>query len=177
MKLILQQWMFENGSYKSHLNHASVYQALEVSIDCDNMEEFFEDKVKSRKRCHDDQDPSLLPLKDYDRSKKKRHDSDASRLKQPQGQQSSAWKSSNTREAPSSSSKLKSTSHSEQLIEDVLIPDDTHILDSKDIDAAHLPKIRTRPNWLKPIPEEEMHASPKLDWIIPPNGMPEAENN
>ncbi|GJZ86207.1 hypothetical protein Tco_0657817 [Tanacetum coccineum] len=63
--------------------------------------------TRSRKRRHDDQDPSLPPLKDSDQSKKKRHDSDASASKQPQAQTSSAWKTSNIIEAPSSSSKQK----------------------------------------------------------------------
>nr|GEX92441.1 histone deacetylase 14 [Tanacetum cinerariifolium] len=46
-----------------------------------------------------------------DKSRKRRHDS-------------SAWKTSNTREATSSSSKQKSAPHSEQPVDDVSIPDD-----------------------------------------------------
>ncbi|GKE32007.1 hypothetical protein Tco_1451329 [Tanacetum coccineum] len=61
--------------------------------------------------------------------------------KQPLAPQSSAWKTSDTREAPSSSS------------------------EQEDTDIAHLPKIKTKPDWLKPIPEEDIPASPKLDWF------------
>ncbi|GKA58639.1 hypothetical protein Tco_0757952 [Tanacetum coccineum] len=35
--------------------------------------------------------------------------------------------------------------------DDFLIPDDVHLLDSEDTGAAHLPKIKTKPDWLKPV--------------------------
>ncbi|GKB66795.1 hypothetical protein Tco_0928207 [Tanacetum coccineum] len=84
-----------------------LYDALEASMDHKNQKEFINATTKSRKRRHDDQDPSPPPLKDSDQSKKKRNDSDASASKQPQAQTSSAWKTSDTIEAPSSSSKHK----------------------------------------------------------------------
>ncbi|GKC41872.1 hypothetical protein Tco_1059594 [Tanacetum coccineum] len=52
-----------------------------------------------------------------------------------------------------------------------------HLSDSEDIGADHLPKIKTRLDWLKPIPEEEMLETPKSDWVIPPNDLPELKNN
>nr|GEZ07671.1 hypothetical protein [Tanacetum cinerariifolium] len=60
--------------------------------------------------------------------------------------QSSAWKTSDTRETPSSSSKEQSACHSEQLIEDVPIIDNVNVSDSKDTDIAHLPKLKTKPD-------------------------------
>ncbi|GJX09338.1 hypothetical protein Tco_0199197, partial [Tanacetum coccineum] len=48
---------------------------------------------------------------------------------------------------------------------------------SKDTGANHLPKIKTRPDWLKPIPEEEMSETPEPDWFIPLNDLPEPKNN
>ncbi|GJT35638.1 hypothetical protein Tco_0926057 [Tanacetum coccineum] len=62
-------------------------------------------------------------------------------------------------------------------LEDVPIPDDMNISDSEDTDTAYLPKIKIRPDWLKPILEEDRPATPELDWIIPPNDLPEIENN
>nr|GEU90506.1 retrovirus-related Pol polyprotein from transposon TNT 1-94 [Tanacetum cinerariifolium] len=100
IKEILHQRMFKSGSYKSLPEHDM-----------------------SRKRRHDDQDPPSLPP-DLDLSKKKIHDSDTSRSKQPLALQSSAWKASDTREDPSSSSKQQSAPHSEQPVEDVPIPND-----------------------------------------------------
>ncbi|GJU31847.1 putative reverse transcriptase domain-containing protein [Tanacetum coccineum] len=79
--------------------------------------------------------------------------------------------------APSSSSRQKSAPHSEQPVEDVPIPDDVNVSDSKDTDTAHLPKIKTRPDWLKPVPEEDRPATPEPDWVIPPNELPKTENN
>ncbi|GJS29395.1 hypothetical protein Tco_0490015 [Tanacetum coccineum] len=172
---VIKEVMFENGSYKSLPEHVALYEALEASMKCANMDKFLAEKDKSRKRRRDDQDPPPPP--DSYLSKKKRHDSDASCLKQPPAPQSSAWKTSDTREAPSSSSKQKSIPHSEQPVEDMPIPDDVNILDSEDTDTAHLPKINTRPDWLKPVPEEDRLETPEPDWIIPPNDLPEAKNN
>ncbi|GKD96483.1 hypothetical protein Tco_1380380 [Tanacetum coccineum] len=76
---------------------------------------------------------------------------------------SSTWKTSDTREAPSSSSKQKFIPYSEQPVEDVPIPDDMNISDSEDTDTAHLPKIKTKPDWLKPVPEEDRPATPEPD--------------
>ncbi|GKF13235.1 hypothetical protein Tco_0054697, partial [Tanacetum coccineum] len=54
----------------------------------------------------------------------------------------SASKTFDTREAPSRSSNQKNT---------------------EDTDATHLPKIKARPNWLKPVPEEEKPETPEPD--------------
>ncbi|GKB17467.1 hypothetical protein Tco_0851390 [Tanacetum coccineum] len=99
---------------------------------------------------HDDQDPPSPPTKESEQSKKKKHDSDASGSKQTPAQTSSAWKTSDIREAPSSSSKQKTAPQSEQ---------------------------QTKSDWLKPVPEEDKLETPELDWVIPPNDLPEPENN
>nr|GEW05744.1 hypothetical protein [Tanacetum cinerariifolium] len=67
--------------------------------------------------------------------------------------------------SPSSSSKQKQASQSEQPVDDVPIPDDVHISDSENTCDAHLPKIKTRPDWLKPVPKEEIPKTPKADWV------------
>ncbi|GKA10388.1 hypothetical protein Tco_0689821, partial [Tanacetum coccineum] len=79
--------------------------------------------------------------------------------------------------APSSSSKLKLASLSEQPVNDDPIPNDMYLSESEDTDTAHFLKIKTRPEWLKPIPEEETSETPEPDWIIPQNDLPETENN
>ncbi|GKC30750.1 hypothetical protein Tco_1038044 [Tanacetum coccineum] len=137
--------MFESGTYKSLPEHVALYEALESSIEHANRDEFLAEKDKSRKRQRDDQDPPSPPPKDSNQNKNKRHDFDASGSKQPPDSQSSAWKTSSTREAPSSSSKQKF--------------------------------IKNRPDWLKPVPEEDRPATPETDWVIPPNELPETENN
>ncbi|GKD35939.1 hypothetical protein Tco_1251448, partial [Tanacetum coccineum] len=90
---------------------------------------------------------------------------------------SSAWKKSDTREAPSSSSKQHSGPHLEQPVEDIPIPDTTTISDSEDTNSAHLPKIKLRSEWLKPIPEEDIPETLEPDWSVPTNDLPEPENN
>nr|GFC66148.1 hypothetical protein [Tanacetum cinerariifolium] len=67
----------------------------------------------------------------------------------------SAWKTFDTRDAPSSYSKQKYTSISEQPIQDIPIPDDVHVSNTEDTNATHLINIKPRQDWLKPIPEEE----------------------
>ncbi|GJS92780.1 hypothetical protein Tco_0799748 [Tanacetum coccineum] len=104
MKEILHDRMFESGSYRSLTEHTALYEALEASMDRENMEEFMDATAKSRKRRRDDQDPPLPPPKDLDQSKKKRHIS----LKQ------------------------KPDPQSKQLIDDIPIPDDMHLSDSED---------------------------------------------
>ncbi|GJS38891.1 hypothetical protein Tco_0563934 [Tanacetum coccineum] len=61
------------------------------------------------------------------------------------------------------SSRQKSAPHSKQPVEDVPVPDDVNISYSEDTDTAHLPKIKTRPDWLKPILEEDRPATLELD--------------
>ncbi|GJS48369.1 hypothetical protein Tco_0598490 [Tanacetum coccineum] len=48
---------------------------------------------------------------------------------------------------------------------------------SQDTGNAHLPKIRTPATWLRPLPEEDRSKTPKPYWSIPPNDLPEPENN
>ncbi|GJU44343.1 hypothetical protein Tco_1201609 [Tanacetum coccineum] len=83
-------------------------------------------------------------------ARKKKQDSNASASKQPPVQKFSAWKTSDIREAPFSSSKQNPASLSAQPIDENPIPKDMHLSESEDTGAAHLPKIKTRPDWLKP---------------------------
>ncbi|GKF65537.1 hypothetical protein Tco_0192054 [Tanacetum coccineum] len=73
MKEILRDRMFESDSYRSLPEHTTLYEALKASMDRENREEFMDATAKSRKRCHDDQDPLPHPPKYSDQSKKKRH--------------------------------------------------------------------------------------------------------
>ncbi|GJZ18502.1 hypothetical protein Tco_0554625 [Tanacetum coccineum] len=124
MKEIIHDRMFESGSYRSHTEHTTLYEALEASKDRENMEEFNEEMAKSH-----------------------------------------------------NSSKQKDASQFEQPVINVPIPDDEYFSDSKDIGEAHLPKIKTKPDWLKYVPEEDTPKIPELDWVVPPNDLPEVENN
>ncbi|GJU91466.1 hypothetical protein Tco_1303889 [Tanacetum coccineum] len=122
------------NALKAPPEHTALYDALEASMDHENREDFMDTTAKPYKRRRDDQDPPSPPPKGSDQSKK------------------------------TSSSKQKTAPQSKQPVDDVPILDDAHISDSEDTGAAHLPKIKPRPNWLKPIPEEERLETPKLDW-------------
>ncbi|GJS38522.1 hypothetical protein Tco_0563565 [Tanacetum coccineum] len=152
--------MFETGTYKSLPEHVALYKALEASMERANRDEFLAKRDKSRKRRRDDQDPPP-PLLDLDLSKKKRHNSGASGSSQPPAPQSSSWKTTDTRESPSSSSKQQSGPHAEQPDEDIPMPDTANISDSEETDYVHLPKIKQRLEWLKPIPEEDKPETPE----------------
>ncbi|GJT35147.1 hypothetical protein Tco_0925566 [Tanacetum coccineum] len=95
----------------------------------------------------------------------------------PPTPQSSARKTTDTRETPSSSSKQLFGPHSEQPVEDIAMPDTVNISDTEDIGSAHLLKIKPRPEWLKPIPEEDRPESLEPDWSVPPNDLLKLENN
>nr|GEU89651.1 integrase, catalytic region, zinc finger, CCHC-type, peptidase aspartic, catalytic [Tanacetum cinerariifolium] len=73
------------------------------------------------------------------------------------------------KEADQNSLQLHSPQPGKRLTLEKLLPEDT--------DTAHLSKIKTRPDWLKPVPEEDRPETPKPDWIIPSTDLPEAENN
>ncbi|GJV76369.1 hypothetical protein Tco_1507953 [Tanacetum coccineum] len=140
IKEMLHQRMFESGSYKSHPEHVALYEALEASMKRAQRDELLAKNAKSRKRRRDYQDPPPPPPVS-DPSKKRRHASDASGSSQSPAPQSSAWKTSDTREAPSSSSKQQET------------------------DSAHLPKIKPRPEWLKPNLEEDRPETPERPFL------------
>ncbi|GJU46399.1 hypothetical protein Tco_1203665, partial [Tanacetum coccineum] len=71
----------------------------------------------------------------------------------------------------------KSGPHAEQPVEDIPIQDSDNISDLEDTDSAHLPKTKQRPEWLKPIPDNERPATPEPAWVIPTSHIPDAANN
>nr|GEV68856.1 hypothetical protein [Tanacetum cinerariifolium] len=173
MKEIRHQCMFKTGTYKSLPEHVALYEALEASMKRTNIDELLTEIGKSRKRRRDDQDPPP-PLPDLDLNIRRRHDTDASGLSHPQAPQSPAWKKSNTQDAPLSSSKQQSSPHAEQPVEDLPMPETANISDSEDTDSAYLPKIKQKPEWLKPILDDKRLATPEPAWVIPSSHIPSA---
>ncbi|GKA33289.1 hypothetical protein Tco_0719656 [Tanacetum coccineum] len=47
----------------------------------------------------------------------------------------------------------------------------------KDTDSVHLPKTKQRPEWLKPILDDERPVIPEPAWVIPTSHIPNAVNN
>nr|GFB30667.1 hypothetical protein [Tanacetum cinerariifolium] len=75
------------------------------------------------------------------------------------------------------SDRSKNKKHDFDPIDNVPLPDDVHFSDSEDTGAAHLPKIKAQTDWLKPLTEDEAPKITKPDWLIPPNDLPNTENN
>ncbi|GJW22428.1 hypothetical protein Tco_0033050 [Tanacetum coccineum] len=84
--------------------------------------------------------------------------------------QSLAWKTSDTRESPSSSSKKKFVPHSEQPVEDVPMPDDTNISESE-TDTYTSPRSRDKPRMVESCTSGRQTNIPdpyeKLDLVNP----------
>nr|GEU93647.1 integrase, catalytic region, zinc finger, CCHC-type, peptidase aspartic, catalytic [Tanacetum cinerariifolium] len=108
MKEILHQRMFETGTYKYLPGHVAIYEALEASMECANRDELFNEMDNKRRR----------------------HDTGVFGSSQPQAPYSSAWKKSDTQEAPPSSFKQQSDPHVEQPVKDIPMPDTANIFDS-----------------------------------------------
>ncbi|GJU38296.1 hypothetical protein Tco_1191253 [Tanacetum coccineum] len=60
-----------------------------------------------------------------------------------------------------SKQRKKKKQDSDASADDIPIPDVKHISDLEDTSVAHLPKIKTRPDWLKPDPEEDIPETPE----------------
>nr|GFC53133.1 hypothetical protein [Tanacetum cinerariifolium] len=101
--------MFKSGIYQLQPKHVAIYEALEASMERNNRDEFLAEKEKSGKRRRDDQDPPPSPP-NSDQRKKTRYNSNASACHQPQAQMPSAWKTTDTRDVPSSTSKKMTAS-------------------------------------------------------------------
>ncbi|GJR42903.1 hypothetical protein Tco_1311006 [Tanacetum coccineum] len=190
-----------------HLYHALIEALI---TDEDAMDKEVKDRVKNHKRKHDsdddeddddDEGPSAgsnqgksskrrrhdsgasrsaqPPIKDDKQSSKKPWESNASASKQHPAFTSTGWQITDTRDAVVVSSMHISdpkSEHSEQSSDDIPMQDEGHVSDLEDTDNAHIPKVSTT-TWFKPIPEGERPATPEPEWTIPPNDFPEPENN
>ncbi|GJR62124.1 hypothetical protein Tco_1504286 [Tanacetum coccineum] len=61
--------------------------------------------------------------------------------------------------------------------DDILIQDSDNISDSEETDSAYLPKTKQRPEWLKPIPDDERPATSEPAWVIPTSHILDVVNN
>ncbi|GJY57857.1 hypothetical protein Tco_0457749 [Tanacetum coccineum] len=173
--------MHKNKSANRNLANYRLYHALmEALIEDENaMDKEVADKGESTKRRRHDSSASgsaQPPSKDSNQSTKNKLDSNASVAQQPPAHTSLAWQITDIRDTPPDPSMQRSDHQSEQSSDDNPITDERHVSDPKDTDNAHIPKVPAA-TWFKPIPEEEIPATPEQEWTIPSNDYPEPENN
>nr|GEX70190.1 hypothetical protein [Tanacetum cinerariifolium] len=56
-------------------------------------------------------------------------------------------------------------------------PQASYVSDLKDTNSTHLPKTKQRPEWFKPILDDDIPATPEPNWVIPTSHIPDAANN
>nr|GEV39701.1 putative ribonuclease H-like domain-containing protein [Tanacetum cinerariifolium] len=130
----------------------SVKEAIHVALQAplqDRFRELPEADIKEilHQRMFKNDPPPPLP--DSDLGKRRRHDTGTSGSSQSQAPQSSAWKKTDTRDAPPSFSKQQSDPHDEQ----------------------------PRPEWLKPILDDERPVTSESALVIPTSHIPDGVNN
>nr|GEW97135.1 hypothetical protein [Tanacetum cinerariifolium] len=151
IKEIHQQWMFEDKSYEVHEDHKKLYDALEKSLK------------------HDYSDKILSNLEDAGQKKRKRRDVPRT----PSG-----LDYTDTRYESDVVSGTQDLSPTDSLIQDDSIPDEqVHLSDDEDSESDHLPKVDSRKDWWKPLPEEERPATPELAWTITSSTVLDVDNN
>ncbi|GJY41591.1 hypothetical protein Tco_0428861 [Tanacetum coccineum] len=161
----------------NRLYHALMEALIE---DENAMEKEVADKVKDHKRKHDSDDDkddddegppagsnqgkstkrrrydsgasgsAQPPSKDSKQSTKNKLDSDASVAQQPPAHTLSAWKITNTRDAPSGPLMPRSEPQSGQYSNDIQIQNEEQDSDSDDNDNAHVPKVQSTTSWFSP---------------------------
>ncbi|GKD38116.1 hypothetical protein Tco_1258323 [Tanacetum coccineum] len=157
LKSALFKSMHKNKYENRNPANYGLYHALmEALIEDENvMDKEVADTVRDHKRKHDDDDDD-----DQDKSTKRRR----------------------TRESESTKKHLPPKNPprvimDKQPTEDILISDEGYVSDPEDTDNAHMPKVPDTTTWFRRIPEEERHASPEPEWVIPLIDLPEANNN
>ncbi|GJZ43459.1 hypothetical protein Tco_0590714 [Tanacetum coccineum] len=179
MKEILQQWMFEDNSYKAHEVHNDLYEALQKSLELDYSNQRLADQEEARKkkrkkraapRTPSGSPPSPPPPPPPPAGSAQQAGSEAPSSSKPAASthQSMAWTTSDTRFESTDFTAAQELSPTDSLMQDDSIPDEqVHLSDDEDSGNDHLPKADSRQDWWKPLPEEKRPATPEPAWTIP----------
>ncbi|GJS37935.1 hypothetical protein Tco_0536317 [Tanacetum coccineum] len=153
MKEILQQRMFEDDSYKAHIIHNDLYEALQKSLELDYSNQRLADQEEARKK------------------RQKRRDD-------PRTPPGSPPLPPSPPPPPASASGALELSPTDSLMQDDSIPYEQVLFsDDEDFGNDHLPKADSRQDWWKPLPEEERPATPEPAWTITSSHKSDVENN
>ncbi|GKC23491.1 hypothetical protein Tco_1025641, partial [Tanacetum coccineum] len=167
MKKILQQWMFEDNSYKAHEVHKNLFEALQKSLERDYSNQLLADldeaRRKKRKKCDSPRTPSGSPPPQppppppptgMSSAPGTSGVSGSSQLPPPPPPLSTDTNRGNQYES-SGLAATQETSPTDYLMNDDSIPDE---------------------QW-KPLPEEERPATPEPGWTIPSSNVLDVEKN
>ncbi|GJW55381.1 hypothetical protein Tco_0099466 [Tanacetum coccineum] len=139
MKEILQQRMFKYNSYKAHEAYNDLYEALQKSLELDYSNQRLANQEEARKK-----------------KRKKRADP-----RTPSGSPPSPPPPPPPLVGASGSLALKS-SPTNYLMQDDPSPEErVHLSDDEDYENDHQPKVDSRKDWWKPLPEKERPVTPE----------------
>ncbi|GJR45772.1 hypothetical protein Tco_1313875 [Tanacetum coccineum] len=192
MKEILHHRMWETKSYEAHEDHKKLYEALEKSMDRDHSDQLLTDLAEAqrkKKRRHDSpktphgspphQPPPPSPPAGPSRTSGASSASGSSQLPPPPPPPPSINQSDQSKSTavPSSSKTATSAEYTAWTTTDIRLKPFVHSSDDEDIGNDHIPKVNLKQDWWKPLPEEDMPATPELAWSIPSSDMPVLMNN
>nr|GEV80870.1 hypothetical protein [Tanacetum cinerariifolium] len=187
--------MFESKTYEANEDHKKLYDALKKLLERDYSDQFLSDmdEARQKKRKRRDvprtpsgspppQPPPLPPLADASGAPGTSGASGSSQLPPPPPSLSTGTSGSAQQqgsEAPSSSKSGASASYSmawttsDSRYESAGI----HLSDDEDLRNDHLPKVDSRKDWWKPLPEEERQVTREPTWTTLSSNVSDAENN
>ncbi|GJY49241.1 hypothetical protein Tco_0439197 [Tanacetum coccineum] len=194
MKEILQQWMFEDNSYKAHEAHNDLYEALQKSLELDYSNQRLADQEEARKKKRKKRaaprtpfgsppspPPPPPPPAGASGAPGTSGASGSSQLPPPPPPPSTGASGSDQLQgskAPSSSKPAASTHQSMAwTTSDTRFESTVHLSDDEDSENDHQPKADSRKDWWKPLPEEERPATPEPAWTIPSSNKSDVVNN
>ncbi|GJY20714.1 hypothetical protein Tco_0393280 [Tanacetum coccineum] len=203
MKEILQQWMFEDNSYKAHEVHENLFEALEKSLECNYSNQLLADvdeaRMKKRKRRNSPRTPSGSPPSQPPPPPPPAGASGAPGTSRASGssqfplpppppstgtsgsaQQRGSRSLSSSKIAastPESMAWTTSDTRYESASDDFIPYEHVQLSDDEDNGNDHIPKANKRKNWWKPLSEEERPATLEPAWTIPSSNMSDVENN
>ncbi|GKC74069.1 hypothetical protein Tco_1119952 [Tanacetum coccineum] len=190
MKEILQQRMFDDNTYKSHKVHNDLYEALQKSVELDYSNQHLADQEEalgasgasgtSGASGSSQLPPPPPPLSTGTSGSTQQQGSKAPSLSKTaaSASQSMAWTTSDTQYEPADIPGAQELSPSDYLMQDDSIPEEqVHLSDDEDSENDHQPKADSRKDWWKPLPEEEIPATPEPAWTIPSSNKSDVVNN
>ncbi|GJZ20017.1 retrovirus-related pol polyprotein from transposon TNT 1-94 [Tanacetum coccineum] len=189
MKELLQQRMLEDNTYKTHEVHNDLYEALQKSVELDYSNQRLADQEEARASGapstfgalgSSQLPPPPPPPSTGTSGSAQQQGSKAPSLSKTaaSASQSMAWTTSDTQHESADIFGAQTLSPTDYLMQDDSIPEEqVHLSDNEDSENDHQPKVDSRKDWWKPLPEEERPATLEPAWTIPSSNKSDVVNN